>query len=860
MTPEKWLEVKEIFNAVLDLPLSERQSFIAERCADDGLREEVEALLASSDEAASFIEAPALTRVANLVTAEKMPSYIGKQIGAYRIEREIGKGGMGAVYLATRADKEFDKKVAIKLIKRGFDTDEIIERFRHERQILAALEHPNITRLIDGGSTDDDLPFLVMDYVEGLPLNKYCAVRQSSITERLDIFLQICAAVNYAHQNLIIHRDLKPSNIIVSDDGVPKLLDFGIAKLIAPNSLQTLGAAQTTFRVMTPEYASPEQVGGLVVTTASDIYSLGVVLYELLTGHRPFRIRTNSAEEISRIITDTAPTKPSESLRRADGEKGRRREREKGRRGEGEKGEKLVDGKTSPSLRRSVSPSPRLPFSPSQLRGDLDNIILMAMRKEPERRYSSVEQFAEDIRRYQSGLPVIAREDSFSYRAEKFIKRNKAGVAAGLGIALSLVGGLIATSRQAKIAKRQRDRALRETEKAGRINQFLQKMLASADPREQGKDVKVIEVLGEAAEAIENDFSDQPEITADLHTTIGTTYLSLGLLDSAEDHLQKALDLRREHFPRRTAEVAVSLNNFGKLLQMKGALNSAEPLYREALETFRFLRIKTEVAKVLSNLGYLLALMGKNREAIRLHTEELEIRRRLFGEDHPDVAKTLGSLATGFGILGERRKTESLHRQALAILRKFYSETHPDVIMEMARLASALISHDINGSEQLFRKVLALRRQSLGENHPDVAWTIYDLAFLSAERGDYPEAEELAREVLAMRGKGLTDEHPVASSSFLILGRSLLAQGKPAAARPALEECLALRRKTLSENHWLLSTANSFYGECLILLGEPEQGKRLLFESYDVLLEKLGGEHDQTRGARQRLERFFPPA
>ena len=839
MTPEKWLEVKEIFNAALDLPAAERYSFIDERCADNELREEVNALLASSDEAEYFIEDPAFTRVANLVTAEKMPSYIGKQIGSYKIEREIGKGGMGAVYLARRADKEFDKKVAIKLIKRGFDTDEIIERFRHERQILAALEHPNITRLIDGGSTADDLPYLVMDYVEGLPLNKYCAVNEVSLDERLNIFLKICSAVTYAHQNLIIHRDLKPSNVIVSEDGTPKLLDFGIAKLTAPNSSATLGTAQTTFRVMTPEYASPEQVSGQVVTTASDIYSLGVVLYELLTGARPFRIRTSSAEEISRIITDTAPTRPSESLRRGEEEKARRGVDEWRRRGDTQ----------SDKIASKVSSS--------ALRGDLDNIILMAMRKEPERRYSSVEQFAEDIRRYQNGLPVIAREDSFGYRAEKFVKRNKAGVAAGLGIALSLVGGLIATSRQAKIAKKQRDRALRETAKAERINQFLQKMLSSADPREQGKDVKVIEVLGEAAQSIENDFADQPEITADLHTTIGTTYLSLGLLESAENHLQKALDIRLAHFPRRTGEVAVILNKFGKLLQVKGDLKSAEPFYREALETLRFLRKETEVAKVLNNLGYLTALEGKNREAIRIHTEELEIRRALFGENHPDVAKTLGSLATIFGILGEKRKTESLHRQALAILRRYYSEEHPDVIAEMARLASVLIWDDKNESERLFRKVLDLRRKTLGENHPDVAWTVYDLAFLNAERGDYAESEKRAREVLAMRGSGLTDEHPVTSSSFLLLGRSLLAQDKPAAARHALEECLALRRKTLSGNHWLLATANSFYGECLMLLGEPARGKSLLFESYDVLSEKFGGGHVQTRGALERIEKFF---
>jgi serine/threonine protein kinase len=287
---------------------------------------------------------------------------------------------------------------------------------------------------------------------------------------------------------------LKPSNILVAADGAPRLLDFGIAKLTVAGGTapeETSDKTGTVFQALTPEYASPEQVSGRSVTTASDIYSLGVILYELLTGHRPFRFRSKNAEEITRIITTTSPTKPSSICR--------------------------IRG-----FNASIS-NPQAAIR--NLRGDLDNIILMAMRKETYRRYSSVEQFAEDIRRYLAGLPVIARKDTFGYRASKFVKRNKAGVAAGVGIAFSLVGGLVAVSRQAKISARQRDKALREAEKAEKVNRFLQKMLASADPRAQGKDVKVIEVLGEAADSIENEFADQPEIAADLHTTIGSTYL-----------------------------------------------------------------------------------------------------------------------------------------------------------------------------------------------------------------------------------------------------------------------------------------------------------------------------------------------
>ena len=304
--------------------------------------------------------------------------------------------------------------------------------------------------------------------------------------------------------------------------------------------------------------------------------------------------------------------------------------------------------------------------------------------------------------------------------------------------------------------------------------------------------------------------------------------------------------------------MAASLNNFGRLCQIKGDLNAAESYYTEALETFRGLRKNDEIAEVLDNLGYVLALKDRNREAIAAYSEELEIQRGLYGEHHPKTAKTLVNLASAYGFYGEWEKHEALHRQALEILQKFYDEGNLDAIMSLSRLAFVIIRRDEAEAERLMKKVLDLRRKYLGENHPDVGWSLFDLSFLNAERGDYAEAERLARKTLGMRGRVLTDEHPVTGSALLLLGRSLLAQGDAQGARPALEECLALRRKTLGENHWLLAIANSFYGECLMRLGETERGQRLLFESYDSLLEKLGAENDQTRAALERLRKFFP--
>lgn len=827
MNPENWQKVKAIFYPALDLPIEKRLEFIKEKCGDDAeLLAEIKALLESTEESKTFIEKPVF-EVSELVVSNEKRNVIGQTIGAYKIESEIGRGGMGAVYLASRADKEFKKKVAVKLIKRGFDTDEIIKRFRNERQILAGLEHPNITRLIDGGSTDDGLPFLVMDYVEGKPLTKYADENALSINERLQIFLQICAAVSYAHQNLIIHRDLKPSNILVAGEGTPKLLDFGIAKIIAEEVAdETQGNTMT--RVMTPEYASPEQIQGKQITTATDVYSLGVILYELLTGERPYKMKTKSAEQLSKIITDSEPLKPSSVI-----------------------SSKIRIGEITHENPKSEIRNPKL------LRGDLDNIILMAMRKEPTRRYSSVEQFAEDIGRYLNGLPVIAQEDTFSYRAGKFIKRNKAGVAAFSGIALSLVGGLIAASRQAKIAKKQRDRARKEAQKAEKVNQFLQKMLNSADPRFGSKDVKVIEVLGMANESIERDFANQPEIAADLHTTIGLTYLSVGQIKLAETHLQSALEIRRAVYPRKSVEVAMSLNNYGKLVQAKGNLNAAEPLYVEALETLRHLQgASLEVAEVLDNLGYLFALKGRNEDAIRLHEEEVSIRRRILGENHPDLAKSLERLGAALAVMDRRELAEPLIRQALKILQNFHRREHPDLALAMIDLAGAIYPKYPEEAETLCRESLAMRLNLFGEGHADTAWSCYNLAFVLINRKKFAEAEENIRKVLQQRGANLPAEHPVIGSCLLILGRILMAQGRFSEAEAAFLECLDLRRKTLPEDHWLIASTCSFLGECLIYLGETEKGKQMMIESSRIIKEKLGTNHEQTRQAFERLQKF----
>jgi len=469
------------------------------------------------------------------------------------------------------------------------------------------------------------------------------------------------------------------------------------------------------------------------------------------------------------------------------------------------------------------------------------------MRMESDRRYSSVEEFANDIRRHLNGLPVMAQEDSLGYRTSKFVQRNKPGVAAGLGIAASLVGGLLVAMRQARNAARERDQS-------ARTNDFLQKMLSSADPRKSGKDLRVVEMLELAAETIETQFSAQPEIASDLHSTIGLTYLSLGRIEAAGAHLRSALDLRLENFSRDSIPLARSLHDFGKYLHARGDLNGAEPYYRDALAIFRRRAPGSlHEAEVLASLGYLVALMGDNRQAIGLHTRELEIKQSHLGDHHADVARAMSRLASVMSMIGRDETAEPLQYRALEILRSVQGEEHPDIALVMNDMVRTVATRDPAAAEKLCRDALAMRRRLLDEDHPDVAWTLYNLAYVLIERKRYAEANKILRETLAKRGTSLSDEHPIVASCLILQGRILMAEGSYELARDKFEECLGLRSRTLDPDHWLIAVTKSYLGECLIAQGNEIVGRRLVSSSYEFLSEKLGPDHEITRLAKRRL-------
>jgi len=467
MNPANWLKIKTIFHEALDIDLNERERFLSNACKNDSsLRREVEGLLSAHDEAGDFIVSPALIEAGVI---EPETSIAGKRIGHYEILEEIGRGGMGAVYLAVRADDEYKKQVAIKLIKRGMDSDAILKRFRNERQILANLEHENIARLIDGGTTEDGLPYFVMEYVKGEPITKYCDNKNLNTNERLKLFRKVCSAIQYSHQNLVVHRDIKPSNIIVTADGTPKLLDFGIAKLIQPDLYDdATEATASMMQMMTPEYASPEQLRGLPITTTTDVYSLGVVLYELLSGQRPYKTKSRSPQEIAQAILTEEPLRPSDavsgqrsvvSAEMPEAETLKRQNAETVIGDFSNLTRKEYKQRTTDNGQRTKRNPQSAIRNPQSLKGDIDNIVLKAIRKEPERRYASVQEFSEDIRRHLKGLPVTARADTFGYRAGKFISRHKAGVVVVVLFVITLLSASIITSWQARVARNERAKA-----------------------------------------------------------------------------------------------------------------------------------------------------------------------------------------------------------------------------------------------------------------------------------------------------------------------------------------------------------------------------------------------------------------
>jgi serine/threonine protein kinase len=697
MNPERWRQVKELLDEALAVESSERSSLLDQACAGDTeLRGEVESLLASHQQAGTgFLKTPAM----DLTSVPRSPvSRVGRRIGVYQLIEEIGHGGMGEVYRAVRADGQYTKEVAVKLVRGGFDSRFALERFRNERQILASLDHPNIARLLDGGTTDDGIPYLVMELIEGKPIDVDCDERKLSITGRMRLFREVCGAVQYAHQRLVIHRDIKPSNILVTREGTPKLLDFGIAKLLDPT-----GDAQTTLsQAMTPEYASPEQIRGEPITTATDVYSLGVVLYQLLTARSPYPGVRRSTHELARAVCETEPGRPSTAVLKL----------------QPARADLPIEQQTPEQVSSSREGSPARLHR--RLAGDLDDIVLMALRKEPQHRYASVEQFAEDIRRHLDGLPVSASKGSWSYRAGKFVRRQKAAMTAAALVLVTLATGVTATVRQARIARHQAEIAHAERARAERRFNDVRKLanslifeihdsiqnLPGATPSRKLLLDRAVEYLDKLSQDSAGDVDLQRELAwgyQRLSAVQGDTSQSnLGEISAAEASTRKAMALFEAVAKVNPQSVADQINlamayrrrAFADIYERSGpqeieqALAVTEPLMRTNAEKPE---VRNERSLELNILGSVQDATGYRLKAIDTYRQALDLRRDILRANpgykgiRRGVANATIVLAYHLGRFGNRDEAMQFMNQGISQYQALVKEGgDPDVKRDLA--------------------------------------------------------------------------------------------------------------------------------------------------------------------------------
>lgn len=684
MTPERWQQIKEVLASALEIAPAERASYLNQSCAgDSALMHEVELLLLDEEKVSpQFLNDTALAAAAVYILPEESGRWIGRRVGSYRILQQIGVGGMGEVYRAVRDDDQYQQQVALKLVRAGQDSSIVITRFKNERQILATLEHPNIARLLDGGTTEDGTPYFVMELIDGQPISDYCDAHRLSISDRLALFTQVCAAVQYAHQRLIIHRDLKPGNILVTSEGTPKLLDFGIAKIIGLHAMaQSTEATLTAFRVLTPGYASPEQIKGQPMTTASDVYSLGVVLYELLAGHSPYRVTKRTAQEVAHAVCDDEPEKPSLSIHRVE-----------------TAGDGIPGPRSCEELSASRNSSPQK--LQKQLSGDLDNIVLMALRKEPSRRYASIEQFSQDIRRHLEYVPVMARKDTLRYRASKFVTRHRVSVVASTAAVLALLSGLAIALHEAQVARQQAEVArVQRTRAERRFNDVRQlanslmfevhdsiKDLPGTIPARKLLVTRTLTYLDSLSQEANGDISLQRELAA-AYDRVGDVLgydgnATVGDFAGARQSYKKALAIRETAAAANPGDVQIqaellndyfhlsfALNSSGDNTEALNNLHKALPLAQRLATTQHDLKYQDWLGGFYWQIGNVLKQAGEDAAALENYRTALSIEEPLAqGPSANSFFRThLAGDYHGFGqMLGRTGDTE----QALEVSKK----------------------------------------------------------------------------------------------------------------------------------------------------------------------------------------------
>jgi eukaryotic-like serine/threonine-protein kinase len=832
MDPARWERLESLFFAALEHPPEARDALLEGACGEDGqLRREVEALLAG------HAREPSVTP----------PPGPGDRLGPWEIEGLVGLGGMGEVYRGRRADGAYDLRVAIKLVRGGPATADLLRRSRVERQVLARLEHPNIATLLDGGVTPEGLPYLVMQYVDGLPITVHADRHHLDLRARLRLFLIVCDGVRFAHTNLVVHRDLKPANILVTEEGAVRLLDFGIAKLLdAPGD-----AATGDLLLLTPEHAAPEQFRGGPITTATDVYALGVLLYQLLAGVRPFQHLSPS--DLMRDGSHRDPVAPSAAS-------------------------------AAPAFREVRGNRPP-PVPPRELLGDLDAIVLKAMRPEPHRRYGSAADMADDVRRYLEGYPVRARPETPGYVAARFLRRHRGGTAAAAVVAASLVVLAVFSLRFAAVSRAQAAEVALERDIALQVTEFLEDLFRAPDPYAVGPlrrdTLRVAALLDAGAERVGVDLQEQPAVQARLLSVLGRAQRNLGRLQASEDLLRVAvrvqgeigaapsLDVARTELylaqtvaargrpeeaeallrgtlpvfaadsMSRGREQATALSLLGNTLQDLGRFDDAEGAYRHALHVAERVYEPGDrlMAGHLLNLATVLSRQDRLNEAELLLRRTLEILREHAGRDHPETSTALNNLGSVVQDLGRLEEAEELYREALDIRRARLPSPHPATAVSVNNLGTLLIQkEDFQGAERLFREGLELRRGLYGDEHPAIGLGMTNLAAAVQELpGRRAEAEELYREARDVLVRTLGAGHPTVADLEGNLGRLHHEAGDHERALALYEVALATRRATLDPGHPLVAGTLSDMGRCLTELGRHEAAEVHLLEARDLL-------------------------
>ena len=732
----------------------------------------------------------------------------GATIGPYQLLQIVGEGGMGEVWLAEQR-QPVRRRVALKLVKAGMDTRQVVARFQSERQAIAVMDHPAIAKVFDAGSTPEGRPYFVMEYVAGVPITTYCDTHKLTMRERLELFVQVCGGVQHAHQKAIIHRDLKPSNILITEvDGkpMPKIIDFGIAKATSQNL-----TAETMFTLVgtimgTPEYMSPEQSAstGEDIDTRTDVYSLGVILYELLVGALPLdlkQMRKLAFDELLRKLREEDAPAPSTKVRTLGAES------------------------ETAAHNRSTEPATLTRL----LRGDLDSITLKALEKDRSRRYGSPSDLAADVKRYLNNEPVLASAPSVSYRVQKFVRRHRIGVAAAGAVALLLLTLAISMTIQAVRIAKERDRANREAETARRVADFLTGLFSVSDPDSaRGKQITAREILDKGAREIETGLSGQPEIQARLMATMGDVYAGLGLYDQATRLVQEAVDTHRRVVGPTAPDTLRSQRLLGWLQTRRAQFSAAEKLLRSTLDQQR--RVlgpdNSDTLKTASTLGDLYYQQGRYADAEKILTSVLDLQRRTHGRDDPATLDVMSNLAVAYDGMHLYPKEEAMWRELSEVRRRVLGPDHPSTLSAMSNLAYVEFREGkLTEAEKLQREVLDISRRVLGAEHPNVLTTAGNLANTLQNERRFQEAEKLQREVLDARRKVLGPDNPDTLFSMNNLAGVLAQAGRPKDAEKLYFEALNGERRVLGENH--PENGNVLYNLATVMALQRRQSQAL---------------------------------